>query len=348
MPSISDLVRALPKVQLHCHLEGSMQAATFRRLAAQYGVESVRAIGPLEATYAFADFGEFLLAFAEACRVLRGPEDYASIARDYARDAATRNVPYAEVFISPSVWSYFHRDLDVREAVEAIRAALETERARGGPEVSLICDLTRNFGPERAMETARIAVQLATARLGVVGIGLGGDETKYPPELYAGAFAYARANGLHCVAHAGEAAGPESVRGAIDVLLAERIGHGVRAVEDPALVTELAARRIPLEICPTSNALTGAAPRSGPHPIAELDAAGVLCVLDADDPTFFGTSVDEEYALVESWLGPEAVTRFARNAIDASFAHAERKNALHVLLDAALAQQRAGGSAATS
>lgn len=328
-----DFVRALPKVQLHCHLEGTVHADTFRDLAVAHGVQSVRAAGPPSQTYAFESFREFLLTFAEVCKTLQHPGDYARIAREYARTALAQNVVHAEIYISPSVWTFFHRDLDVVACVGAIRSALDEETRAAGVEVALICDLTRNFGAERAFETARLAVTLAEAKLGVVGVGLGGDEASVPPAPFADAFAFARAHGLHAVAHAGEAAGPESVRDAIELLGAERIGHGVRALEDPSVVALLAERGIPLEICPTSNRLTGAAPSPLPHPLRELDAAGVTCVIDADDPELFSTTLTREYELVTGWLGMAATARLARNAVEASFASAERKRKLHGLLE---------------
>ncbi|MGP6159003.1 MAG: adenosine deaminase [Vulcanimicrobiaceae bacterium] len=330
---VSDFVRALPKVQLHCHLEGTVRATTFRELAARYELESERARGPLERTYAFATFREFLLTFAEVCKALRNPDDFARVAADYAADAADQGVRYAEVFISPSVWTYFHHELDVRACVAAMREVFEQERERLGLEVAFMCDLTRNFGVERALATARVAVQLAEAGLGVVGIGLGGDEANFPPAPYLPAYQYARAAGLHAVAHAGEAAGPESVRDALDVLGAERIGHGVRALEDARLVEELARRGVALEICPTSNRLTGAVPAGRPHPIAAFDRRGVICVIDTDDPALFSTSLCAEYALVGEWLGEARLLHFARNAIEASFASAQRKSDLITELD---------------
>jgi adenosine deaminase len=322
---LAAFVRRLPKVQLHCHLEGTIRAETFRELAAHHGVESPRARGPLESTYAFETFRDFLLTFAEVCKTLQRPEDYARLARDYVADAAAHNVRYAELFISPSVWSFFHRDLDVLETVRAMRAVFDAAASDGGVEVALICDLTRNFGLERAFETARVAVRLAEAGTGVVGIGLGGDEANFPPALYAEPFAYARAHGLHAVAHAGEAAGAESVRDAVEILHAERIGHGVRALEDDAVVELLAERRVALELCPTSNRLTGAVPAGIPHPIAEFDARGVICTVDSDDPALFSTTLQREYELAGELCGPERLTAFVRNAVDASFAPLERK-----------------------
>lgn len=334
MADLLSFVRALPKVQLHCHLEGTVQAQTFRELAVLRGVQSARAAGPLEATYAFATFGEFLLTFAEVCKALVEPEDYARVARDYAADAAAQNVRYAEIFISPSVWTFFHPALDVAATVAAMRAEFETVRRSHGLEVAFICDLTRNFGVERASETARTAVRLADSGLGVVGIGLGGDESKYPAADYVGPFDLARAGGLRTVAHAGEAAGAASVRDALEVLGAERIGHGVRALEDDGVVDLLVRRGTPLELCPTSNRLTGVVPSGSPHPIAELDARGVLCTIDADDPALFSTSLEREYELVGLQCGQANLRRFAQNAVHASFAGPATKSALLAAFDA--------------
>ncbi len=330
----SAFVRALPKVQLHCHLEGTVRPETFRELAALHGVESARASGGLAATYAFATFRDFLLTFAEVCKTLQQPEDYGRVAREYARTALAQNVRYAELFVSPSVWTFFHHDLDVRACVEAIHAAFTEETAGRDVEFALICDLTRNFGLERAEQTADVAIALAEAGLGVLGIGLGGDEANFPAALYVRPFALARAHGLRTVAHAGEAAGAESVRDAVELLGAERIGHGVRALEDPAVVALLVERQVALELCPTSNRLTGAVAEGEPHPIGALDAAGVLCTLDADDPELFSTTLEREYALVTDWLGEAAVRRFAGNAIEASFASETRKATLRAALAA--------------
>jgi adenosine deaminase len=204
--------------------------------------------------------------------------------------------------------------------------------------VKFIVDVTRNFGVESAMRTAELAHRLQD--FGVIGIGLGGDEARFPAELFVDVYAYARAQGLHAVAHAGEAAGAPSVRAAVELLCAERIGHGIRALEDPALVELLAERRIPLEVCPTSNILTGIATPER-HPLLALDAAGCAIAIDADDPALFRTSVTGEYAYVEALAGRGAIARFVRNAIDASFTDATRKAALHSRLEPYLQNVRA-------
>ncbi len=329
----SDALLALPKVQLHCHLEGTMRPATFLELGRRYGIDDCERLAlPAEQVYAFDDFRGFLLLFRDVARTLQQPADYARLASDYVMDAAAQGVVYSEVFISPSVWTYFHHDLDLRATVEAIRTVFDREGSQHGIQVALIADLTRNFGAERALQTVRKVITMAD--LGIVGVGLGGDEANFPPEWYADAFAVAREHGLHCVVHAGEAAGPASVRAAIDVLHAERIGHGVRAIEDPALVEELARRRIALEMCPTSNRLTGAVPPGEDHPMARFDAAGVPVTIDADDPALFGTTLLDEYAIAEGLVGYDGVVRFIANAIDASFAGDELKGNLRARLAA--------------
>jgi adenosine deaminase len=332
------LADAIPKVHLHCHLEGTLRASTFVELAARYQVplryrpgsgdgpfrdEPSERVDPHD-PYLFKDFGEFLLAFAAVSRSLANPADYGRLAREFVETALAEGVIYGELFISPSVWTFFHKTLDVRACVEAIVAELRAARPQA--TFKLIVDLTRNFGMERAMQTAVMAAQLTD--LDVVGVGLGGDESRFPPELYEAPFAYARANGLHCVAHAGEAAGSESVRSALDVLRAERIGHGIAALHDEALVQRLAAERIPLEVCPTSNILTGAA-LPDRDAFVEFDRKGCVVTIDADDPALFRTSIASEYALVESIAGAETLERFVRNGIDASFAEPHEKATMH-------------------
>ncbi len=334
MSAIDPAIARIPKIHLHCHLEGSLRAETFVELARRYGVSTryrpgqAELAGPTDPqqAYQFADFGEFLLIFAAVSRALAQPDDYARLAREFVADALAQNVVYGELFISPSVWSYFHRDLDIAATIRGIVSELRAANARGA-EFSLIVDVTRNFGADSALRTAKLAASLAGE--GVIGIGLGGDEARFPAELFADVFGAARVAGLHAVAHAGEAAGADSVLAAIDVLGAERIGHGVRAIENPAVVELLAERGIALEICPTSNALTGAVPAHLEHPLYDLDARGVRVTIDADDPAIFGTSITQEYALVAQRAGIETLRRFVAQAIDASFLDAEGKSRLH-------------------
>ncbi|MHB8433935.1 MAG: adenosine deaminase [Candidatus Tyrphobacter sp.] len=318
-PPFDAAVRSMPKIHLHCHLEGTLRPQSFLDLAARDGIETQN---PAD-VYRFADFAAFLRTFMAVCQILRTPDDYARLAREFVTDAAAQNVAYGEIFVSPSVWKYFHPELDVREALAAISG--ELRRAEGAP-FALILDVTRNFGPQSAMGTLDLA--LACGNLDVIGIGLGGDEARFAAEPFAEVFARARAQGLHAVAHAGEAAGAQSVRAAVEVLGAERVGHGIRALEDPALVELLAQRGIALEICPTSNFLTGAADPGQPHPLFALHRAGVQVVIDADDPALFGTSIESEYRYVAQVAGLSAMRGFVQNAVEASFASPQRKQAL--------------------
>ena len=336
-------LRDVPKIQLHCHLEGTLRPVTFLDLARRHGVAlRYRPDGPQEmppaadlegidpdTLYRFSSWHEFLMTFAAVSRSLAEPSDYGRLAAEYVEDALAQNVAYAELFISPSVWQFFHPDIDVPAVVREMRAAFNAAADR--IEVRFIADVTRNFGAESARETVRMAAELQD--LGVIGVGLGGDEAHYPAELFADVFAFARARGFHTVAHAGEAAGAQSVRAAVEILQAERIGHGVRAIEDRTVVATLVDRRIPLEVCPTSNMLTGAATPEQPHPFNALDAAGCIITIDADDPALFRTTLTNEYAYVEKVAGRRSLLRFIANAIDASFADPARKAALHSRLE---------------
>ncbi|MDE2483252.1 MAG: adenosine deaminase [bacterium] len=334
-------IASLPKIHLHCHLEGTLRAETFVELTRRAGISTRYRPGqpdiagpedPAE-VYRFANFGEFLLTFGAVSRSLAGPDDYARLTREFVADALAQRVRYGELFVSPSVWAFFHPELDVPATIRLIVQELRAARGHGA-EFALIADVTRNFGPESAMRTARMAAELAGD--GVIGIGLGGDETRFPPELFTDVYAFARAQGLRAVAHAGEAAGAQSVRDAVEQLGAERIGHGIRALEDPAVIELLRERRIPLEVCPTSNHLTGAAASDAPHPFAELDRAGVIVTIDADDPTLFGTSITREYELVARDAGLDTLKRFILQAVDASFLDGARKRGLRDRVSAEL------------
>jgi adenosine deaminase len=344
--AMGSLAACIPKIHLHCHLEGSLRAATFVELAQKHRVplrykpsETDRssfdsAVDGKGDPYRFETFQEFLYIFAAVSRSLQQPEDYARLAREFVEDARAQNVIYGELFVSPSVWTFFHPTLDVRATFEAI--AGELRAARPQATFKLLADLTRNFGAEAALTTAR--AMTAMTDLDVIGISLGGDEARFPANLFADAFAYARAQGLHRVAHAGEAAGPGSVRDAIELLDAQRIGHGIRALEDPGVVELLAARRIALEICPTSNRLTGAQLPDFPNPYVDFDRRGCIVTIDCDDPTLFNTTIEREYALVEEVAGAAALERYVRNAISASFAGEEEKRAMAARLAAANAE----------
>jgi adenosine deaminase len=347
------LAARIPKVHLHCHLEGCLRPESFVELAGRHGVplryhpknkavdaafvdEPAEPVDPSD-PYRFKDFEEFLLIFAAVSRSLQHPDDYARLAREFVEDALSQNVMYGELFVSPSVWTFFNPALDIRETMEAIVGELRKARPRA--TFKLLPDLTRNFGAQSAMATVR--AMAAMTDLDVIGVSLGGDEIRFPAALFVDAFAYARSQGLHRVAHAGEASAAASVRDAIELLGAERVGHGIRALDDPAVVELLAARGVALEICPTSNRLTGSALPNNPHPYIHFDRYGCIVTIDCDDPTIFKTSIGEEYALVEEIAGAAALERYVRNAIAASFAPPEAKRAMEERLATGVAELRA-------
>jgi adenosine deaminase len=362
----ASLAARIPKVHLHCHLEGTLRPATFVELAEKHGVPlryrpEARGESSFDSAqddkgsaqddkgsaqddahradpYRFETLQEFLYIFAAVSRALRDPEDYARLAREFVEDALAQGVIYGELFVSPSVWTFFYPSLDIRVTMEAIVG--ELRRARPAATFKLLPDLTRNFGTESATNTLRTIATMSD--LDVIGISLGGDEVRFPARLYADVFAKARAEGLRCVAHAGESDGPASVRDAVELLGAERIGHGIRALEDLRTVEMLATRGIAVEICPTSNARTGAALPEHPHPFIEFDRHGCAVTIDCDDPAIFQTSIGREYALVEQVAGKAALERYVRNAIAASFARPEEKRAMEARLAPALTELPAG------
>ena len=295
--SLADTIRGWPKAELHLHLEGSIQPGTVVELGARHG-QSLTA-QEVAARYQYADFRGFLEAFKWVTSLLREPVDYALIARRLVEDLRRENVIYAEITLSVGVMLF--RGQDVAANFAALREVAE-KAGESGLRVQWVFDATRQFGAEKAMEVARLAAQHRNE--GVVAFGLGGDELAVPAEEFRGVYDYARSAGLHALVHAGEIGGPDEVRRAVEVLGAERIGHGIAAALDTAVMALLVERRIPLEVCPTSNLRTGALGKlrgdgsAGlqAHPVAELFRAGVPVTLATDDPAMFQTILTHEYA----------------------------------------------------
>jgi aminodeoxyfutalosine deaminase len=314
-------IDALPKAELHVHLEGAIRAETAVELAARHGVR-LKA-DEVAARYNYSDFAGFLEAFKWVTSYLRTPEDYALITRHLAEELLRQNVVYAEVTISAGVM------LRRTQNVEANLAAIQ-ETATSVPfsrlRLAWILDATRQFGTDAAVDVARCAAQLQ--RLGVVAFGMGGDELSGPTANFRPAFDHARNAGLHLVCHAGEIGGPGLVREAIDLLGAERIGHGIAAMRDPALVEFLAARRIPMELCPTSNLCTGALSKQtnrpdatlNDHPLVAFVKRGLTVTLSTDDPAMFHTDLLTEYSQAASLgLTSQQLAQVAEQSFSASF-----------------------------
>jgi aminodeoxyfutalosine deaminase len=281
-----------PKIELHVHLEGTMRPATLLEIARRNDVplpaDSVEGLASL---YEFRDFAHFIETWMLTTGALRTERDFRQVVVDYAAEAASHGAVYLEGIFSPAEPA--GRGVPWAEIFTGYCDGAQEALERHGVHVRLTPDITRSLPPEAARRTAEHAV--AYAGRGIVGLGLGGPEAEFPPEPFGPVFALARDGGLPAVPHAGEAAGPASIRGALDALHAVRIRHGIRAADDPALLAELAGRGIVLDVCPTSNVATGVVTELARHPLPALVAAGVRCSVSTDDPAMFGTDLGTEY-----------------------------------------------------
>ncbi len=318
----ADWYERLPKVELHVHLEGAIPLPALWELVCKYGGDpSAPNPEALRQRFVFRNFPHFIETWVWKNGFLREYEDFTFIAEAAARHLAAQNIRYAEVFYSPP--DFARRGLTPQRLTEAIRAGL-----RRVPEIEiwLIADVVRDFGPERALRTlAEVAEALDQ---GVIGIGLGGSEQSHPPEPFWEVFARARTLGLHTTAHAGEAAGAESVRGALESLKVERLGHAVAAEEDTILLEQLAEWQIPLELCPISNLRTGVVAAIEDHPVRRYFERGLLVTVNTDDPLMFGNSLADEYRLLAERFGfsPDEIREVILNAIRASWMTEEKKD----------------------
>ncbi len=294
---MTDWFDLVPKVEIHLHLEGAIPHEALWELIGKYGGDqSVPDQDSLAGRFACRDFGHFIETWKWKNRFLREYEDFTFIAEAVARDLVRQNIRYAEVFFSPP--DFAHHALKTQKLTEAIRAGLSRVP---GVQVALVADLVRDSGAERADLTLSEVNEVRGQ--GVAGIGIGGSEQKFPPRLFEKVFERARRLGFRTSAHAGEAAGAESVWEAVRLLRVERIGHGTRAGEDPSLLDVLAARRIPLEMCPISNLRTGVVATLAQHPIRRYFEHGIPVTVNTDDPKMFGNSLADEYRGLEAELG---------------------------------------------
>ena len=326
MPSA--FIQSLPRAELHLHLEGAVTPETLVELRRRHGKEST--IAEAKAVYQYKDFTGFLMVFKTLTEDLQTPDDYELITYRVMQQLKAENVLHAEVYVSVGVCLWRKQGFD------AIFEGLERGRERGekdfGVSLLWIFDAVRQFGPEAAQRVFELAAKYRERN--VVGIGIGGDEVKAPPELFREQYAYAATQGLRLTCHAGESAGPESIWGALN-LGAERIGHGLTAAQDPELIEELAQRQIPVEICLTSNLKTGCCLDLHDHPVRKYFDQGLMITLNTDDPAMFGTTLNREYELAQSEFGftDEHLRELARNSFEASFLPAEKKVAFLNMLD---------------
>jgi len=315
----------IPKAELHVHLEGTAPPDLIRRIAERNGLELPEGLLAAPDRFAYRDFLDFLDTYDKAASVIRTGEDYRDITYEYLVSCAAEGALYVELTASPDHAKLV--GLTDEEHIDGIAHGIDDAREETGIEGRILISCVRNFGVESALKIARYAAERPHPY--IVGFSMAGDEANYPAGDYAEAFEIAAGAGLGCTVHAGEWAGPDSVRAALG-LPVTRIAHGVRAIEDPALVDELAERGTYLECCPTSNVVLGIYSTYEEHPLRKLHEAGVKCTLGSDDPPYFGCSIGGEYAAARERFGFEEgeLRAFTRTAVRASFADDATKGTL--------------------
>ncbi|HEX4812971.1 MAG TPA: adenosine deaminase [Nonomuraea sp.] len=333
--TIDPFIDTLPKVELHVHLVGSASVETVLELARRHpGGEVPTTEEELRAFYAFRDFPHFAQVYQAVNRLVREPEDIATLVLGLARDLASQGARYAELQVTP----YAHHvvGMPMRAVTEALDLAARRAPAEHGVEMAYIFDIPGECGEAAARITVEHALQEPPAAL--VGFGIGGIEQERPKyrDAYRAAFSAARAAGLHSVPHAGEMSGPETIWEVIEGYGAERVGHGISCLADPRLVAHLRDAQLPLDVCPTSNLRTGQVARIQDHPLPRLLEEGLYVTLNSDDPPMFATTLANEYRVAATvfGLGRPDLAQLARNGVRASYLPEPRKQALLAEIDA--------------
>jgi aminodeoxyfutalosine deaminase len=342
---IDRYITAAPKAELHVHLEGSIQPATLLALAQRNGVQlPVQTVAEMQHWFTFRDFNHFVEIFFAISRCLKTAEDYELIAYEFGASMAQQNVRYAEVTFSPST-HHFSLGVPFDTFFTGLTSGGLRAQTAFGVEIRWIFDIVRDI-PDETLNRQRAEYTVAVAIEGmndaVIALGLGGAEVGHPPEQYVKWFDKAREGGLHSVPHAGETVGPPSIWGALKTLGAERVGHGVRAIEDPALVAYLVEQRIPLEICPTSNVRLGIYSGIAEHPLPLLHSAGVPITVNSDDPPLFNTTLNDEVKLLADPFNFDLTTinEIILNGVRHSFLPAKEKQALEAAFRDEMAKLR--------
>lgn len=337
MKNLDELVKTLPKAELHVHLEGAIPSATALQLAHKYPhLGFIEQVESVQESISLANYEDFHSYYQTCMQLIRSAEDFELVVYECGRDMMNQNIRYREIYIS--IYQHLHlwkKNLQLRDILDGLLLGCEKARDDFDVEMQWILGIPRHrhfsghnprvFNPEIANQVLDYAIQ--GRECGVIGIGLGGNEVDAPPDPFGNVFQQAKQMGLRSIPHAGETDGAKSVWGAIQALQADRICHGVRAIEDMNVVKELVERQIPLDICPTSNVRLGIYPTVNQHPFRQLDDLGVLITINSDDPSIIGNSVCDEYVTVLKTFGYtiKDLVRFARNSIQASYANIERK-----------------------
>lgn len=328
------MIPAVPKAELHCHIEGAAAPALVRRLGAHHGID-LTGLFDADGSYAWHDFASFLVAYGRASSVFRSRDDFRALALDYFTSLAAEGAIYGEIFIAPDIAEANGVAYD--DYVGGLDEGIAAAEAATGIVGRMIVTSIRHLGPHRVRALAEKVA--ATPHPRITGFGIAGDETMHHPRDFADAFRVVREAGLGITAHAGELAGHESVTAALDHLGVKRIGHGVRAIENPALVERLAAEGIVLELCPSSNVALKLYADIGRHPFRQLMEAGVRVTINSDDPPYFHTTLGGEYARLahHQHLDDAALTRATRTAIEVAFVDEATRARLLATVDGAAA-----------
>jgi adenosine deaminase len=318
-----------PKAELHVHLEGTAPPELVSRIAARNGLSIPERLLGSDGRFRYGEFLDFLRTYDLAASVIRTAEDYRDITYEYLCSCARGGAIYVELTASPDHARLV--GLSDEEHLDGIARGIDEARRDTGIEGRILVSAVRNFGVERALRVARYAAERPHPY--VVGFSMAGDEAGFPAGDFAEAFTVAAGAGLGCTIHAGEWQGPPSVRAALELPIT-RIAHGVRAIEDPQLVSELADRSVVLECCPTSNVVLGVYLSYEEHPLPQLRQGGVKVTLGSDDPPYFGASIEGEYRVCRERMGftGEALLDITRTAIDAAFCDEELKAQLRARL----------------
>jgi adenosine deaminase len=335
-PRLHALLRRMPKAELHIHIEGSLEPELIFQLAQRNGLALPYAsVEALRSAYAFTDLQSFLDIYYAGASVLLKEQDFFDMAWAYFLRAQADGVVRAELFFDPQ--THTERGVPMATVIHGLKRACDQAQAQLGISAALILCFLRHLSEEAALETLDAALPY---REHFIGVGLDSSERGHPPEKFARVFARCRELGLHPVAHAGEEGPPAYIRSALDVLKVERIDHGVRCLEDPALVQRLAAERMPLTVCPLSNVKLCVFPTLAQHNLASLLDAGLCVTVNSDDPAYFGgyllQNFTETFDALPQLNAPQAYT-LARNSLEASFAPAADKQRWVQQLDAVFA-----------
>ncbi|MFZ4529185.1 MAG: adenosine deaminase [Undibacterium curvum] len=338
---LHQFIRGLPKAELHLHIEGSLEPEMMFALAQKNGVKLPYAsVAEVRAAYQFSDLQSFLDLYYAGAAVLQTEQDFYDLTAAYVQRALADNVRHVELFFDPQ--THTARGIAIETVFAGIASALRDAKAQHGFSGSMILCFLRHLSEEDAMSTLESALPLRDAYADVwIGVGLDSSEVGNPPEKFAHVFTIAQAMGLHVVAHAGEEGPPAYIHGALDVLQVERIDHGVRAEEDPALMQQLAASRMPLTVCPLSNLKLCVVKDLRDHNLARMLRAGLCVTINSDDPSYFGGYMNDNFIATADALdlSRAELLQIARNGFEAAFVSEQQKQSWYAELDAYQAAQ---------